>query len=567
MMKGLCVSKGNASGRVVIVDRSFSRQELFQSSILVMKTLDRNLLINLNVNNVVGIIAEVGNIGSHGAGILRHLHIPCIVRIRDATSILKNGDQIVLNGTKGTIDFENAPFVEENLHEKHNWGNFYRSITMADFSQKNIETNTDWYCARPDRPYQKLRFDIIRNAFVGSAAYLFNLPIGEIRQNNDRAIEVIGFPNNIDICRFVLCNPQWLIDKAKERSLIINDIRIELRRLLQHEKSLDGYFQIFLKGAELYRKLFLYSLMSQAISDELLDAYVDFVSMLLNTNYSRDILELHSVYVQNCLDSGIDPGVSQKWKIEKAYPHIWEGYITFERLNEDSTISAAILSKKDASLLKRDYDSFRTIVPLVYQLSEEFFYTSSSINSFINWSLVQLCYEYNKITGSAISVDEIYEWSMEELFFNIGKVKGVDVMKDYSFMSAFNPADNLVKEYDNWVILLREGQNTLGDCIFVLKREVSSFGEMLPEESAELAIAMNWYETKCKDLFGAEKFNYIAAMMRDNFVHFHAFPRYSSQKEMYGCVWKDERWPRVIQFGPVSHSKDILARIRDDLKK
>ena len=136
----------------------------------------------------------------------------------------------------------------------------------------------------------------------------------------------------------------------------------------------------------------------------------------------------------------------------------------------------------------------------------------------------------------------------------------------YQFMAAFNPEINLVREFEYWAILLREGQNTLGDCIFVLKRECESFGEMLPDESAELAIAMNWYENKCKEQFGAEKFNYIAAMMRDNFAHFHAFPRYSKEIIKYGMTWKDERWPRVIQFGPAPVGRATLDCILSDLK-
>lgn len=137
---------------------------------------------------------------------------------------------------------------------------------------------------------------------------------------------------------------------------------------------------------------------------------------------------------------------------------------------------------------------------------------------------------------------------------------------NFDFMKAFNPEANLVKEFEYWVILLREGQNTLGDCLFVLKREIETFGEMTPSESAELAFAIRWYEEKCKLLFGAVKFNYIAAMMRDNFAHFHAFPRYSNVVTRYDLEWVDTRWPRVIQFEPCSHSREVLDMIRDELR-
>jgi diadenosine tetraphosphate (Ap4A) HIT family hydrolase len=90
---------------------------------------------------------------------------------------------------------------------------------------------------------------------------------------------------------------------------------------------------------------------------------------------------------------------------------------------------------------------------------------------------------------------------------------------------------------------------------------------MNSEESAELSCVMKWYEEKCRLLFGAEKFNYVAAMMRDNFVHFHAFPRYSKPVSRYGIEWKDDRWPRLLQFGPSVCEPKYYQLIKEDLKE
>lgn len=133
------------------------------------------------------------------------------------------------------------------------------------------------------------------------------------------------------------------------------------------------------------------------------------------------------------------------------------------------------------------------------------------------------------------------------------------------FMEAFNPNESTIREFDYWIVLIRKDQVTLGDCIFALKREIPSFGEMTYAESAELRTVLKWYEEKCKILYGAVKFNYIAAMMRDNFVHFHAFPRYAATVERYGLIWNDERWPRVIQFEQKEVNKDILQMIISDM--
>lgn len=136
----------------------------------------------------------------------------------------------------------------------------------------------------------------------------------------------------------------------------------------------------------------------------------------------------------------------------------------------------------------------------------------------------------------------------------------------YEFMKAFNPEENIIKEFNYWVVLVRVDQVTLGDCLIVLKSGKPTFGELDRDESAELQDVLGWYENKCRNLFGAVKFNYIAAMMRDNFAHFHAFPRYSNSIVRYGINWVDEMWPRVIQFTPHPTEKDILQRIKADLQ-
>lgn len=138
-------------------------------------------------------------------------------------------------------------------------------------------------------------------------------------------------------------------------------------------------------------------------------------------------------------------------------------------------------------------------------------------------------------------------------------------MNNYDFMKAFHPNKTLIKEFDYWVILLREGQVTLGDCLIVLKREAPSFSYLTEIESKELSTVFSWYENKCRKVFNAVKFNYIAAMMRDNFTHFHAFPRYSSEVKKYGIIWKDEKWPRVIQFGESQCDSSIYELIINDL--
>ncbi len=135
---------------------------------------------------------------------------------------------------------------------------------------------------------------------------------------------------------------------------------------------------------------------------------------------------------------------------------------------------------------------------------------------------------------------------------------------EYEYMKRFEPENYTIHTFDYWVVLLRKRQVTLGSVIVALRREVPSFSMVSVEEFAELSNVFSWYEKTIKKLYGAEKFNYIAAMMKDNFVHFHAFPRYNNAILRYGMEWKDDYWPGAVELAPVITEKVKLDKIYSD---
>jgi len=114
------------------------------------------------------------------------------------------------------------------------------------------------------------------------------------------------------------------------------------------------------------------------------------------------------------------------------------------------------------------------------------------------------------------------------------------------FYDKFKPNQFTIKDFSNWIILLREKQQTLGSAIFVLKNQKESLGLISAEEIKEFPSVVSWYENRVKSVFGANKFNYLAAMMKDSFVHFHVFPRYEKPVNFEGQVWTDENWPKLF---------------------
>ena len=135
------------------------------------------------------------------------------------------------------------------------------------------------------------------------------------------------------------------------------------------------------------------------------------------------------------------------------------------------------------------------------------------------------------------------------------------------FMNKFKPNENKIKEFSHWIVVIREKQVTLGACIIILKRQVDSLSKMSAEEAKEFPEVLQWYEKKCKNCFGAEKYNYVVAMMKDNFVHYHAFPRYSSVVQKYGRKWQDQDWPKVVNFRNVEIERRVLDKIIQDMSK
>ncbi len=138
----------------------------------------------------------------------------------------------------------------------------------------------------------------------------------------------------------------------------------------------------------------------------------------------------------------------------------------------------------------------------------------------------------------------------------------------YEFAGRFNRKDLFLKEFQYWVLLLKPVPVTLGTSIILLKRECSSFSDITPEEMGEFCDVCKYFESKCRSLYGAVKFNYHANMMREEFVHFHVIPRYDRKVERYNMVWEDKEWPIKCSASYKTEVSDsVLYAIKNDFLK
>ena len=72
-------------------------------TILVARDLTPSMTSQINKDNVVGIITEVGGKTSHSAILARALEIPAVLSVPDITSLVKDKDTAIVDGTEGQV--------------------------------------------------------------------------------------------------------------------------------------------------------------------------------------------------------------------------------------------------------------------------------------------------------------------------------------------------------------------------------------------------------------------------------------------------------------------------------
>jgi len=101
LLKGLAASPGKAKGRVKIILDFESISKIKKGEILVAPYTTP--LLTVAIFKASAIVTETGGISSHAAIIARELGIPCVVGAQNATRILKDGMEVVIDGERGEV--------------------------------------------------------------------------------------------------------------------------------------------------------------------------------------------------------------------------------------------------------------------------------------------------------------------------------------------------------------------------------------------------------------------------------------------------------------------------------
>jgi diadenosine tetraphosphate (Ap4A) HIT family hydrolase len=132
-----------------------------------------------------------------------------------------------------------------------------------------------------------------------------------------------------------------------------------------------------------------------------------------------------------------------------------------------------------------------------------------------------------------------------------------------STIEKFRYQENLIKEYNYWVVLLRPQQITIGSLILACKEDSESLSSISSKANAEFHLVVKEIENNMKKLFSFDKINYLALMMVDKHVHFHVLPRYSVPLKFAEKKYKDSHWPIAANL---SEFLDIPNEDFDELR-
>jgi diadenosine tetraphosphate (Ap4A) HIT family hydrolase len=112
-------------------------------------------------------------------------------------------------------------------------------------------------------------------------------------------------------------------------------------------------------------------------------------------------------------------------------------------------------------------------------------------------------------------------------------------------LKAFDFKNTLIKEYENWYLLLRSEQVTLGSMVLIEKSFKTKYSEISSSSFKEFGFIIKEIEPLLQSLFSYKKINYLMLMMRDDEVHYHIIPRYNKDILLYDYNFIDPGWPAL----------------------
>ena len=108
----------------------------------------------------------------------------------------------------------------------------------------------------------------------------------------------------------------------------------------------------------------------------------------------------------------------------------------------------------------------------------------------------------------------------------------------------FGYPQNLIREYQYWMLLLRPEQITIGSMVIISKNEIYNYRSLKKEAHDELRNVYSDVESIAYSVLSADKVNFLTLMMVDRILHTHVIPRFSKNIMLNDNQYQDEDWPQ-----------------------
>lgn len=101
LVRGLAASTGRATGTVRVLTDPSQRDQLLAGEVLVAPMTSPDWMSA--IRRSAGLVTDGGGMTCHAAIVSRELGVPCVVGTRNATSVLRDGELVTLDGSLGLV--------------------------------------------------------------------------------------------------------------------------------------------------------------------------------------------------------------------------------------------------------------------------------------------------------------------------------------------------------------------------------------------------------------------------------------------------------------------------------
>jgi len=101
LIQGLAASAGRAAGSVRVLQSADEGDQLLAGEILVAPMTSPDWVPTMR--RAAALVTDGGGITCHAAIVSRELGVPCVVGARNATTVLRNGEVVTVDGAKGAV--------------------------------------------------------------------------------------------------------------------------------------------------------------------------------------------------------------------------------------------------------------------------------------------------------------------------------------------------------------------------------------------------------------------------------------------------------------------------------